>query len=106
MPPSVSYGRLLFAQATAPCLHRAYGRPVVAPGGGRSDPMSLTSGRWAMVLWLALAATTVATAALPYSWDTKSATLPWTPISSLALLEIPYRWAGGLLSPPYTTLAR
>ena len=33
---------------------------------------------------------TVATAALPYSWNTKSATLPWTPISSLALLEMPY----------------
>eukprot|EP00966_Prymnesium_polylepis_P172203 3981733-Prymnesium_polylepis.1 len=49
MPPSVFYGRLLFAQATTHCLYRAYGRPVVAPGGGAgvtSCRSRVADGRW------------------------------------------------------------
>jgi hypothetical protein len=58
----ISYGRLLFAQAIAHGLDRAYGRPVVTPGVGGD-----LIGPQAMARWSVLAETTVATAALPYS---------------------------------------
>ena len=40
----ISYGRLLFAQAVAHGLARAYGRPVVAPGPG-TDSQPIVSGQ-------------------------------------------------------------
>jgi hypothetical protein len=87
----ISYGRLLFAQAIAHGLARAYGRPVVIPGVGGEfiAPHEWPTGGGTLVS-ATLVATTVATTAFPYSWDTKAATPLRATINPLMRLERPY----------------